>query len=106
MQIYNLKRDIKVLCVEAKSFPGGIQDAFNKINTLPQIELRHIFGISKPLNGIIRYRAAASANKINESSQSGYSSFIIQAGNYVGEKLINWQQNEMMIIKKNYYAWL
>lgn len=98
MQIYKLKHDIKVLYVEAKSFPGGIKDAFNKINTLPQIELRQIFGISKPLNGIIRYRAAASENFANEASELGYPSFNIQSGNYIGEKLINWQQNEMMIM--------
>ena len=98
MQIYHLKHDIKVLCVEARSFPGGIKDAFNKINRLPQMQLRHIFGISKPLNGMIRYRAAASANKVNEAGKSGYSSFTINAGNYVGEKLTNWQQNEMMIM--------
>ncbi len=59
---------------------------------------RDIFGISKPHNGVIKYRAAASENFDGEGVKLGLSTFNIQKGFYLGETLMNWQQNEMMIM--------
>ena len=98
MEIYNLKQDIRVICVEAKSFPGGIKAAFEQLNTaVPDMAGRTLFGISKPQNGIIRYRAAVAENFTGEGTALGLPSFIITQGNYLGETLLQWQQNEMMI---------
>lgn len=99
MELYRLKHDIKVLCVEARSFPKGIKEAFDKLNSLmPDMIGRCIFGISKPKNGIIRYSAAASEKFEGEGNKLGCPTFILKAGTYLGETLLDWQQNEMMIM--------
>jgi len=99
MEIYKLKQDIKVVCVEAKSFPGGIKDAFEELYTaIPDAYNRPVFGISKPQNGIIVYKAAAKENLDGEATQLGYPTFVIEQGYYMGETLMDWQQNEMMIM--------
>jgi len=98
MQTYTLKQAVKVFCVEAESFPKGIKAAFEKLNSVTDMNQRNVFGISKPYNGSIRYRAAASENFEGEGTQLGYPTFTIEAGNYLGETLDNWQQNEMLIM--------
>ncbi|MES2276930.1 MAG: transcriptional regulator [Bacteroidota bacterium] len=100
MELYKLQHDIKVFCVEAKSFPKGIKEAFDGLsNVAPSLEGRHIFGISKPgWDGVIRYRAAASENFEGEGTQLGCPIFTIEKGTYMGETLMDWQQNEMLIM--------
>lgn len=99
MEVYSLKQDIKVICVEAKSFPGGIKEAFEKLDeVVPGVNSRLLFGISKPQNGIIRYRAAAAENFAGEGTKLGYPTFIISKGSYLCETLHDWQKNEMMIM--------
>lgn len=99
MELYQVKQDVKVICVEATSFPKGIKAAFDRLNNMvPDMDGRHVFGISKPQNGIIRYRAAASEKQDGEGTALGYPTFTIPAGIYLGEALQNWQQNEMMIM--------
>jgi len=99
MQVYKLTEDIKVICVEATSFPGGIKDAFEKLYQLiPDAKNRAVFGISKPQNGIIRYRAAVKQYTEGEGTTIGYPNFVIEKGTYLAETLMDWQQNEMMIM--------
>ncbi len=99
MELYQVKQDVKVICVEAASFPKGIKEAFDKLNSIiPDMAGRHVFGISKPQNGVIRYRAAASELSTGEGTALGYPTFTIPAGTYLGETLMDWQQNEMMIM--------
>jgi hypothetical protein len=98
MDIYELEHELKVFCVEAKSFPKGIQEAFDKLNKIADMQGRSILGISKPKDGAIRYRAAATENMDGEGTQLGYPTFTIEKGFYLGETLMNWQQNEMMIM--------
>jgi hypothetical protein len=99
MDLYSIKHDVKVFYVEAKSFPKGIQAAFDQLNKVAKdMAGRDVFGISKPQNGVVRYRAAASENFNGEGVKLGLPSFTIQKGFYLGETLMNWQQNEMMIM--------
>lgn len=99
MELCQVMQDVKVICVEAASFPKGIKDAFDKLhNIIPDMAGRQIFGISKPQNGIIRYRAAATELLAGEGTSLGYPTFTIAAGTYLGETLMDWQQNEMMIM--------
>lgn len=99
MQQYELSHNISVICVPATSFPGGIKVAFNQLNDLlPDAGERLIFGISKPQNGVIRYRAAANEKFRGEATRLGCTRFIIQKGFYLGETLLDWQKNEMMIM--------
>lgn len=99
MQLYKLTEDIKVICVEAESFPAGIKGAFCKIFQLvPDAAERGVFGISKPQNGSIRYRAAVKQSTEGEGTALGYPTFVIEKGAYLGETLMDWQANEMMIM--------
>ncbi len=98
MDLYKLSHDIEVLCVEAISFPDGIKAAFNKLESIAGTNGRNIFGISKPVNGLIKYRAAASVNFDGEAVQLGCPAFTIQKGFYLGQTLTDWQQNEQMIM--------
>lgn len=99
MDIYELKHPVKVFCVEAQSFPGGIKAAFDQLQALaPDTANRHIFGISKPQNGLIIYKAAATEKFEGEGIRLGYPTFTISDGFYLTETLIDWQDNEMMIM--------
>ena len=47
MEIYTLNKDVKVICVQAKKFPEGIKEAFQKLERLdPSICERPFYGIS------------------------------------------------------------
>lgn len=85
MDPYYLNTDIKVLCVEASSFPQGITAAFEKLNSLIQsLEPRRIFGISYGnSNGNIIYKAAAEEKLKDEAVRLGCERFIIQKGEYI-----------------------
>ena len=57
-----IARHIGVLCITATSFPSGIMDAHQKQHELiPYTTERKYFGISRPENGGIVYKAAAAA---------------------------------------------
>ena len=98
MEAYRLKQDINVICVEAESFPGGVKNAFAKLySQVPDTQQRHIFGISKPQQGIIIYKAAAAENFEGEGASLHLPVFPIRKGIYLTEILMDWQKNEMMI---------
>ena len=60
MEPINLENDITVLYVEATSFPDGIAESHQKLHTIvPFSDDRKYFGISRPENGVIAYKAAA-----------------------------------------------
>ena len=60
METITLNNDIKVFYITAKSFPDGVLDAHNKLHALvPFSTDRKYFGISRPENGTIYYKAAA-----------------------------------------------
>jgi len=85
MDPYYLNTDIKVLCVEASSFPHGITAAFVKLNSLIKSpEPRRIFGISYGnSNGSIIYKAATEEKSEDEAGRLGCERFIIQKGEYI-----------------------
>lgn len=82
MDPYYLNTDIKVLCVEARSFPHGVTAAFDKLNSLIQSpEPRRIFGISYGnANDSIIYKAAAEEKLEDEAARLSCERFIIQKG--------------------------
>jgi len=72
LEIITFSKDIKVFYVKADSFPGEIVDAHKRILTLaPFSKDRRYFGISRPENGIIVYRAAAEEITDGEGVESG-----------------------------------
>jgi len=93
METYNLEHDIKVFCVTADSFPNGVQAAYDKLYAKAGQEGRTIYGLSKPDNNQIVYKAAATEKFDGEGEQLGLETFIIPKGEYVTETIYDWKNN-------------
>lgn len=101
MEKFHLEKDIKVLCVTAKSFPEGIQDAHEKLHSLiPFSDNRRYFGISRPNRiGIISYKAAAEELKKNEAEKYECETFVIEKGEYTSITVRNYTSDIQSIGK-------
>ncbi len=85
MDVFNLANDIDVFCVQASSFPMGVQAAHEKLHKwAPFGTVRKYFGISWPdKDGNIQYKAAAEELKPGELSGHGFEPFTIKKGNFL-----------------------
>jgi predicted transcriptional regulator YdeE len=95
MEKLKLNNEIKIMCLEASSFPEGIQEAFNKLEEkINSTDDRILFGISHGnQNGGITYKAAAKEVFDGEAIQLGLEPFTIPKGTYLSETIINWRSN-------------
>lgn len=93
MEKFNLKNNIKVFGFEVKTFPSGIGEAFDELikKTGDCASERNYFGISYVENGNIIYNVAAEEKQPGEAEKFGYKSSFIENGDYVTEKLNDWQ---------------
>lgn len=83
MDSFILDENIPVMYVNADRFPEGIESAFETLHrTIPQRENRRYFGISRPENGVIQYRAAAEIFIDEDAASLGLSSMRIKGGSY------------------------
>ncbi|WP_207420906.1 hypothetical protein [Desertivirga brevis] len=94
-----LTESVELVCVTAKSFPDGIQQAFNSLTSqLPVNCNRTFFGISYPAtNGSITYKAAVENKKGDEFEKWGLESFTIPPGIYWTETIKNFMENVSLI---------
>lgn len=84
MEEMTLDNDIKVLYVTASSFPEGIMASRTKLDKLvPFLKDRRYFGISRPKNGTIVYKAAAEEINQEEAEKSGCDTLVLRKGKYV-----------------------
>lgn len=84
METTIFENDIKVFYVAAKSFPEGIMDAHNTLHSLvPFSSERKYFGLSRPENGPIEYKAAAEELAEGEAEKFKCPTLIIKNGSYV-----------------------
>jgi predicted transcriptional regulator YdeE len=99
MEVYQLKNDLKIFCVTAKSFPYEIKKAFGTlISKLPSVEDRTFFGISYQSNaGDMIYMAAVLESYNGEGEKLGCEPFTIKKGEYLAEMLKNWKKDESQI---------
>lgn len=99
MEKYILKEDIKTFYVTAKSFPGGIADAYDRLyQVVPQNAKRTFIGFSCPdVNGVIVYNAAVIEDYEGEGEKNGCPTFIISKGEYVSETITKWKEKEATI---------
>ena len=82
-EILIIEEDIKVLCISAASFPEDVLSAHEKLHSLvPFTDERRYFGLSRPENGIITYKAAAEELATDEVNCSECESLIIKGGTY------------------------
>ncbi|HEU5292086.1 MAG TPA: hypothetical protein VFU05_15655 [Cyclobacteriaceae bacterium] len=99
MEVYKLKQDMKVFCVQAKSFPNDIGKAFGTlINLLPTTEGRTFFGVSyQAKNHDMIYNAAVLEAFEGEGKKYGCETFTIKKGEYLAEMLKGWKKDETSI---------
>jgi hypothetical protein len=84
MKTIVLDKDIKVLYQQATSFPEGVQVAHEKLHSLfPFSTQRRYFGLSRPENGMIVYKAAVEEIQEGEAEKFHLPTMIIKKGNYI-----------------------
>ncbi len=93
----NIKNDITVLCITARSFPEGIADAFEQIYSHLPSKNRLLIGLSKPnREGTIIYKAGfellADENVVSELEK-----IVIPSGNYLCQSIHGFAENPFLI---------
>ena len=84
MEEMTLENDIKVFYIKAKSFPDGITEAHKKLRELvPFSAGRTYFGISRPENGTIVYKAATEEINKGEAEKLKCDTLDIKSGKYI-----------------------
>jgi hypothetical protein len=99
MEQYTLDNDIRVFGIEAKAFPDGIVEAFDKLHSLlSDSKERNYFGISRPNEqGVIIYKASVEQLYEGEAKQYNCEIFTIKSGKYVGVIIKDYLKNESSI---------
>ena len=83
MKTINFDNDVKVLYVQAVSFPDGILAAHQKLHgVIPYSTERKYYGISRPENGSIVYKAGAEELNPGEAEEFKLDTLILKKGNY------------------------
>ena len=94
MQSITIQDDIKVFYVEAISFPEGIGLAFQKLfSFFKTADERKLFGISRPENGQIVYKAAAEEKESGDLSRHDLPFMVIEKGAYIGLMIENFRND-------------
>ncbi len=98
METTTLDKDIKVFYVEAKSFPAGIMEAHQKLHALiPFSEDRRYFGISRPENGAIAYKATAEELTDGEAEKLKLPVVTLKKGKYISLLITDYMKDVLSI---------
>jgi hypothetical protein len=98
METITLDKDIKVFYVTAKSFPDGILEAHQKLHSLvPFTTARKYFGISRPEDGIIVYRAAAEELTPGEAGKFNCDTLVLKKGKYISTTINDYMKDVQSI---------
>ncbi len=94
METIRIDKDIAVFYVTAGSFPSGIMDAHQRLHALvPFSHTRRYFGISRPEQGTIVYRAGAEELVPGEGKHLGCETMVLKKGKYIVDTIKNYQEN-------------
>ena len=94
METTIIQDDIKIMYVTAISFPEGIKAAHEKLhNLVPFSTERKYFGLSRPENGVIIYRAAVEEINKGEADNLKLERLIIRKGNYISLTINNFMKD-------------
>ena len=100
MNKMKIEKDIKVFYIQAKSFPDGVSEAFQKMHSLIEFPpKRKNYGISRPENGVIVYRVASEELIKGDLEKHHLTAFIIPHGDYIGIEIKNFR-DDLSAIKK------
>jgi hypothetical protein len=94
METITLPNDIKVFYVKAKSYPDGIQESHEKLHSLIKDQKeRRYFGLSRPEDGAIRYKAAAEELTPGEAEKLNCETLIIKKGKYTSIEINDYMKD-------------
>src|SRR4030081_1877810 len=94
METITQDKDITVFCVTAKSFPDGVMEAHQKLHSLvPFSTQRKYFGISRPENGVIVYRAAAEELTPGEGKKLNCETLVLKKGKYISKTIHDYMKD-------------
>ncbi|CAG4998186.1 hypothetical protein DYBT9275_01948 [Dyadobacter sp. CECT 9275] len=109
-QEFEIREDIRVMCVSADSFPGGIADAYSGLEkvltgkmSLPadgwreHLEAYEVYGMAKMEQGKMVYKACAGERFPGEGQSTRLPMDVIPAGKYLCVSLLNWQEKKASI---------
>ncbi len=83
METITTDNDIKVFYHTATSFPDGVMAVWQKLHALvPPSDGRRFFGISRPENGVIIYKAAAEELWHGEAAKYHCETLVLRKGKY------------------------
>ncbi len=100
METMIIQQDIPVFYVEASSFPEGILAAHQQLHsTVPFSSNRRYFGISRPEDEVIRYKAAAEELQPGEAEQFGRKKMVLKKGSYISETIKDYAKDIQVIGK-------
>ena len=96
MEKYTLSKDMKIILLQAKSFPDGIEETFNElIKKIGGPAGRTFFGISHgSANNSIIYKAGVLESFEGEGKKLGCETIVIAKGDYMTITIKNWQQHK------------
>ena len=94
METFQLKKDVVLFGVQANSFPGGVQQAWQALYKLsPTTTTRNFYGISHgSKDGSIVYRVCVEEVFPGEAESLGCERFVLPQGEYIGETVQNFMQ--------------
>lgn len=94
METTAIDNDIKVFYITATSFPEGIMAAHEKLHArVADSPNRNFYGLSRPENGAIVYKAAAEELQAGEGEKLHCETLIIKKGKYVCATIENYLQH-------------
>jgi hypothetical protein len=95
-----LDKDITVFYVTASSFPEGITEAHHRLHKLTAFSgARNYFGISRPENGAIVYRAGAEEKFEGEGKKLNCDTLVLKKGKYIFNTIHNYLKDPQQISK-------
>lgn len=99
MKTLNIDKDLKISFVTAESFPAGIPEAMQKLNSLiPFSKDRQYISVSRPENGgAIIYKAGATELQDGELSKQNLDSMIVKKGRYYCVAVYNFRKDVLAI---------
>jgi hypothetical protein len=89
-----LNHDIRVLYIKAVSFPEGIMDAYKRLHAMvSSSEARSYYGISRPEEGVIVYKAAMVELYPGEAQKLNCNIQIIKGGKYIASTIQDYMKD-------------
>jgi hypothetical protein len=98
-QVSITKRDdLKLMYVQASSFPDGIKEAWDKLESpLASLRGRKFYGVTRLVDGVMEYRACVIPLDDSEPLRLGFATFTVPSGYYATKKLVNWASQTHLI---------